>query len=52
MKKSFWKKCETKIRKFDYFGVQFFFHYKDYKKYQSVIGGLTFVIYLLIGGKI
>ena len=49
MKKSFWKKCETKIRKFDYFGVQFFFHYKDYKKYQSVIGGLTFVIYLLIG---
>ena len=48
MKKSFWKKCKQTIKKLDYFGVQFFFHYKDYKKYQSVIGGLTFVIYILL----
>ena len=33
MRKSFYQKCRTKIKQFDYFGVQFFFHYKDYKKY-------------------
>ena len=49
MRKSFYQKCRTKIKQFDYFGVQFFFHYKDYKKYQSLIGGISFIIYLLIG---
>ena len=49
MRKSFYQKCRTKIKQFDYFGVQFFFHYKDYKKYQSLIGGVSFIIYILIG---
>ena len=36
------------LKQFDYFGVEFNFHYKNNEKYRSKTGGLSFLIYLLI----
>ena len=37
------------FRNFDYFGVQFYFHYKSKEKYHSLTGGIAFLIFLIIG---
>ena len=44
------KKCKLNkfFKKFDYFGVEFNFHYKSKDKYHSTTGGVSFLIYLII----
>lgn len=37
------------FRNFDYFGVQFYFHYKSKEKYHSLTGGIAFLIFLIVG---
>ena len=43
-------KCKLKkfLKQFDYFGVEFNFHYKSKDKYHSLTGGIAFLIYLII----
>ena len=43
-------KCKLKkfFKNFDYFGVEFNFHYKSKDKYHSLTGGVAFLIYLII----
>ena len=43
-------KCKLKkfFKNFDYFGVEFNFHYKSKDKYHSLTGGIAFLIYLII----
>ncbi len=43
-------KCKLKkfFKQFDYFGVEFNFHYKSKDKYHSLTGGVAFLIYLII----
>ena len=43
-------KCKLKkfFKRFDYFGVEFNFHYKSKDKYHSLTGGIAFLIYLII----
>ena len=39
---------KTFLRKCDYFGVGFTFNYKSEKTYKSIIGGITFIIFIII----
>ena len=43
------KKLTKLIKKCDYFGVQFNFHYKTHSKFHTVTGGFIFIIFILVG---
>ena len=43
------KKLTKLIKKCDYFGVQFNFHYKTHSKFHTVTGGCIFITFILIG---
>ena len=42
------EKCLNLIKKCDYFGVTFNFHYKSKEKFRSVTGGIVFLLFLAI----
>ena len=42
------KKIKSLIKKCDYFGIQFNFHYKTKEKYRTFTGGLVFLFFLMI----
>ena len=42
------KKFKNFIKKCDYFGIQFNFHYKTKEKYHTFLGGIIFIIFLII----
>ena len=42
------KKLTKGIKKCDYFGVQFNFHYKTHSKFHTVTGGCIFIIFILL----
>jgi hypothetical protein len=36
------------LKKIDYFGIQFNFHYKGRDKYNTILGGIAFIIFMMI----
>jgi hypothetical protein len=42
------KKIKSLIKKCDYFGIQFTFHYKTKEKYHTFTGGIVFIIFIMI----
>ena len=42
----FTRKIKTFIKNLDYFGVYYTFHYKENDRFQSVTGGIIFIIYI------
>ena len=42
------KNLKEFFKKFDYFGVQFYFNYKSKEKFHSATGGIVFIIFLII----
>ena len=42
------KNIRKLLKKFDFFGVQFGFHYKSKSKFHTVTGGLFFIIFVII----
>lgn len=42
------KKFKNFIKKCDYFGIQFNFHYKTKEKYHTFLGGTIFIIFVII----
>ena len=42
------KKIKSLIKKCDYFGIQFNFHYKTKEKYHTFTGGVVFIIFIMI----
>jgi hypothetical protein len=42
------KKLKNMIKACDYFGIQFNFHYKTKEKYHTYLGGIVFIIFVII----
>ena len=42
------KKIKNFLKKIDYFGVQFNFQYKSNDKYHTILGGIVFLIFMII----